>query len=72
MLTPALAKLAPYPLVDRLTTSAPTTPASTTLFELIVATVVPSYTLLLAVSPELTVNALPVMFAASTTGCVSV
>ena len=69
-----LTKFATYPFVDNHTfaVSPASTPLKTTLFELIVATAVPSYGLLLAVMPEVIVTPTAVMFAVNPTGCVSV
>ena len=53
-------------------TSPGNTPLNTTLFELIVAAVVPSYALLLAVMPEVIVTPTAVMLAVKPTGCVNV
>jgi hypothetical protein len=69
-----LTKFAAYPFVDNRTfaVSAGNTPTNTTLFELIVATAIPSYGLLFAVMPEVMLTPNAPMFAVNPTGCVSV
>ena len=65
--------MATYPLVDRSTPaqSAARIPLNTTLFELIVPLVLPSYTLLSAVMPEMIVTAAFPIAAVNPAGCVS-